>query len=58
VAEKFKDVGDCPIRSVEIQGQDDSPGVQKHVGEIWLGAEWLDVRQARLLRDWLNEVIP
>ena len=57
-SERFKDAGDCPIRSVEIQGPDDSPAVQKHEGELWLGAEWITVRQARELRNWLNEVIP
>lgn len=57
--EQFKDAGDCPVRSVEIQGADDGhDGVNKHVGELWLGAEWLTVQQARALRDWLNEVIP
>lgn len=57
-SEQFKDVGDCPIRSVEIQGPDHSPGMERHVGKIWLGAEWIDVKQARALRNWLNEVIP
>lgn len=59
MAEKFKDAGDCPIRSVEIQGEDEGhAGVSSHVGELWLGAEWITVKQARALRDWLDEVIP
>jgi hypothetical protein len=55
--EQFKDVGDCPIRSVEIE-EGDKPHSESHAGELWLGAEWITVQQARWLREWLNEVIP
>ncbi len=58
MAEQFKDTSDCPVRSVEIQGPSDDEGENRHAGELWLGAEWINVRQARALRDWLNEVIP
>lgn len=57
-SERFKDAGDCPIRSVEIQGPSNEAPFAPQVGKLWLGAEWIDVAQARLLRDWLNEVIP
>lgn len=58
MAEEFKDAGDCPVRSVEIQGPSDDPVFQHFIGKLWLGAEWIDVQQARELRDWLNKVIP
>lgn len=57
MAEKFNDVGDCPIESVEIEAGETMVG-GRHIGELWLGAEWITVAQARALRDWLNEVIP
>jgi hypothetical protein len=55
--EQFKDVGDCPITSVEIE-DGSQEWAESHIGEIWLGAEWINVKQARALRDWLNQVIP
>lgn len=58
MSEAFKDAGDCPVRTVEIQGPSLELSVQKHVGELWLGAEWIDVAKARAFRDWLNEVLP
>lgn len=56
-SERFKDVGDCPVRSVQIEtGEDGCP--EKHIGKLWLGAEWITVAEARALRNWLNEVLP
>lgn len=57
--EQFKDIGDCPVESVEIErNPEDQPHRRSHVGELWVGAEWVNVSQARALRDWLNEVLP
>lgn len=57
--EQFKDVGDCPVRSIEIElNKHEEPYREKHVGKLWTGAEWITVREARALRDWLNEVLP
>lgn len=57
MSEKFNDIGDCPVRSVEIE-RGDKEYTEDHAGKIWLGAEWITVSQARALRDWLDEVIP
>ena len=57
-SERFKDAGDCPVRSIEIETGDDLGAGADHIGELWVGAEWIDVQKARELRDWLNKVIP
>jgi hypothetical protein len=59
MAENFIDAGDCPVRSIEIErNEDDEPHRRNHVGQLWTGAEWITVAQARVLREWLNQVIP
>lgn len=31
---------------------------ERHVGKLWTGGAWIDVAQARRLRDWLDRAIP
>jgi hypothetical protein len=59
MAESFLAADDCPVRSIEIErNEDDEPHRRDHVGKLWAGAEWINVAEARALRDWLNKVIP
>lgn len=57
VAEKFNDIPPFP-RCPDIEIEHDAKQYPEYVGKLWLGSTWLDVAEARELRDWLNKVIP
>jgi hypothetical protein len=57
VHEKFNSgAGDCPVRTIEFE--DDAQAYPDKVGLLWVGAEWINVAEARALRDWLDSVLP
>ena len=57
MAEKFNDIPPFP-RCPDIEIEHDAKQYPEYVGKLWLGSTWLDVAEARELRDWLNKVIP
>lgn len=61
MAEKFNDVGPFihpsdPERELMYLEQD--PDFPDQHGKLWTGSTWLIVSEARMLRDWINKVIP
>lgn len=60
VEEKFNEVEpflDPDDGSVVMEVETD-PIHPRRVGLLWTGNTWLNIEQARELRDWLNKVIP
>lgn len=59
MAEKFNDVPSLTIDHDTIAEIERNKNVhQRYHGLVWIDSCWLDVEQARALRDWLNQALP